>query len=277
MKLKIGITGYNGVFGKKFINLYKSNYIFYKFSGDITSKKNVLKWINSKNFDCIIHAAAKVPIKYVNDNYKYSFRVNVLGTKNLFNNLLLLKKKFFFIFMSTAQVYPFSKKPISEKLKTKPISKYGKTKHLAEKYLISKQNNFLDLSILRIFSFTDKKQSREFFIPSIVSKIKYSKDHFIIDNLYQRRDFIHIKDLCRVVNHVIKYKLKGIINVGSGKSYQLNYIIKYFCKRFNKRVIFNKKILKKRRNQDLFPNIGKLKKSGFKIKYNIKNILDDFI
>ena len=167
--------------------------------------------------------------------------------------------------MSTAQVYPFSKKPISEKLKTKPISKYGKTKHLAEKYLISKQNNFLDLSILRIFSFTDKKQSREFFIPSIVSKIKYSKDHFIIDNLYQRRDFIHIKDLCRVVNHVIKYKLKGIINVGSGKSYQLNYIIKYFCKRFNKRVIFNKKILKKRRNQDLFPNIGKLKKADLKL------------
>ena len=84
-----------------------------------------------------------------------------MGTKNLFNNLLLLKKMFF-IFMSTAQVYPFSKKPISEELKTKPISKYGKTKHLAEKYLISKQNNFLDLSILRIFSFTDKKQSENF-------------------------------------------------------------------------------------------------------------------
>ncbi len=277
MKLKIGITGSNGVFGKKFINLYKSNYIFYKFDGDITSKNDVIKWLNSKNFDCIIHAAAKVPIKYVNDNYKYSLKVNFLGTKNLFNNLLLLKKKCFFIFLSTAQVYPFSKKPITENLKIKPISKYGKTKYLAEKYLLSKKNNLLGLSILRIFSYTDKKQSKEFFIPSIVNKIKYSKDYFVTDKLYQKRDFIHINDLCRFINHVIKYKLKGIINVGSGKSYQLNYIIKYFCKKFNKKIILNKKILKRKRNQDLYPNISRLKKSGFKFKYNIKNILDDFI
>ena len=46
MKLKI-VTTDTMEYLEKFINLYKSNYIFYKFSGDITSK-NVLKWINSK-------------------------------------------------------------------------------------------------------------------------------------------------------------------------------------------------------------------------------------
>lgn len=278
VKFKIGITGYKGVFASNFIKFYKNKYVINKFKGDVTSKKQIKEWLKSKNFDFIIHAAAKVPVKYVSNNYNYSYKVNVEGTKNIVDNLLILKKNCFFVFLSTAQVYNFSKKPILETSKIKPISKYGKTKYLAEKYIIKKLHKTIKYSILRIFSYTDKKQSSEFFIPSIVKKIKKEKILLKIDNLSQRRDFIHIKDLCRAVSHVIKFKLNGVLNVGSGKSYELNYLISYLCKKLKKKLIFNHKILKKKyKNEDLFPNIGKLKKSGFKLNYDIKKILNEFI
>ena len=278
VKLKIGITGFKGVFASNFINLYKNQYTINKFKGDITSKNQIKRWLKSKDFDFLIHAAAKVPIKYVSKNYNYSYKVNVIGTKNIVDNLLVLKKNCFLVFLSTAQVYNFSKKPISENSNIKPISKYGKTKYLAEKYIIKKLHKKDKYSILRIFSYTDKKQSTEFFIPSIVKKIKKEKILFKTNKLLQKRDFIHIKDLCRVVSHVIEFKLNGILNVGSGKSYQLNYIVSYLCKRLKKKLVFNDKILRKRfKNEDLFPNIKKLKKSGFKFNYNIKNILEEFI
>ena len=174
-KFKIGITGHKGVFATNFIKFYKNRYIIDKFKGDVTSKKQIKYWIKSQNFDFIIHAAAKVPVKYVSNNYNYSYKVNVEGTKNIVDNLLILKKKCFFVFLSTAQVYNFSKKPILETSKIRPISKYGKTKYLAEKYIIKRLHKKNEYSILRIFSYTDKNQSTEFFIPSIVKKIKNKK------------------------------------------------------------------------------------------------------
>ena len=114
VKFKIGITGYKGVFASNFIKFYKNKYVINKFKGDVTSKKQIKEWLKSENFDFIIHAAAKVPVNYVSNNYNYSYKVNVEGTKNIVDNLLILKKNCFFVFLSTAQVYNFSKKPISE-------------------------------------------------------------------------------------------------------------------------------------------------------------------
>ena len=48
-KLNIGITGSTGVLGKKLILLNKKKYKFIKFTGDITSKKDVFNWIQQKN------------------------------------------------------------------------------------------------------------------------------------------------------------------------------------------------------------------------------------
>lgn len=82
------ITGSTGILGKKI----KKNlsYKFYEFKGDITCFKDVYKWIQSKNFDLLIHLAAIVPTKEVIKDYQHAYNVNVLGTKNIINSL---KKK----------------------------------------------------------------------------------------------------------------------------------------------------------------------------------------
>ena len=67
-----------------------------------------------------------------------------------------------FFFASTSHVYPTQKKKISEKNKTKPSSKYGKTKLLAENYIKKKlKNKKFGFCIGRIFSIFDNKESRD--------------------------------------------------------------------------------------------------------------------
>ena len=61
----------------------------------------------------IIHLAAIVPIKVVNENKKRTFKVNVTGTKNLVRAILQNKNEIKWVFFSsTSHVYSSSKKKI---------------------------------------------------------------------------------------------------------------------------------------------------------------------
>ena len=73
--IRCGITGSNGSIGSVVIKTI-SSFNFIKFNGDITNKIDVEKWIKKNNFDLIIHLAAIVPIKLVNENKKKAFDVN---------------------------------------------------------------------------------------------------------------------------------------------------------------------------------------------------------
>jgi len=75
MSLRIGITGHTGSLGKEIIKL-RLNYKYCFFKGDIRNKNTVLQWLNSENFDAIIHLAAIVPIKTVNKNKKKTYNEN---------------------------------------------------------------------------------------------------------------------------------------------------------------------------------------------------------
>ena len=68
--IKCGITGHGGNLGSKFISKNK-NIKFYRFTGNISNKKHVNKWIKNSNFENIIHLAAIVPTKKVEQNYKF--------------------------------------------------------------------------------------------------------------------------------------------------------------------------------------------------------------
>ena len=134
MSIKIGITGHSGSLGKEIVkSKFGFNYSFFK--SDVRSKSKVLKWIDGKKFDAIIHLAAIVPIKIVNNNQKKAYDVNYIGTKNIVDAVKKNKIKWLF-FASTSHVYSSSKKKIHEKSDIKPISYYGKTKLLAENYII---------------------------------------------------------------------------------------------------------------------------------------------
>ena len=160
MKLKIGITGGTGSLGKNLISS-KNQFQYSLFKSDIRDKQKVFQWIKNNNFYAVIHLAAIVPIKTVNKNKKKAYQVNYLGTKNLVDAIIDSNIKWFF-FSSTSHVYKSSKKKkISENSIKKPISYYGKTKFLAEKYIIKNLGKKKRYCIGRIFSTSNINQKKK--------------------------------------------------------------------------------------------------------------------
>ena len=266
--LRCGITGSTGILGSKIIKELK--YKFYPFKGNIFNKKKVDKWLNKREYDIIIHLAAIVPTIEVNKNYKLSKKINFNGTKNLVDSIIKLKKKPEWIFYaSTSHVYKIKKKnkKIHEQTKLNPSSKYGKTKMLAEKYLLKKlKQKKINYCIGRIFSFTDSKQKKTFFSPGIFSKIvNTSKKIIYFKNISHYRDFLSVKDIVRAIDFLQKKRSKGVFNIGSGNSTNLKTIAMFFCKKYKKKAIFEKI----KQSSYLVSDNSKIKKIGWKPKYDL--------
>ena len=116
------------------------------------------------------------------------------------------KKKMWFFFPSTSHVYDFSKIPIKENFKKKPISFYGKTKLLAEKKIISNVRSNFSYFIARIFSIYHKDQ-KPFLYPSIKEKIKSNKKNEIfVENANSFRDFLEAEKVVNIIYKVYKKK-----------------------------------------------------------------------
>ena len=242
--IKCGITGHTGNLGSALIKANK-NIKFFKFNGDIKNKNLVKKWINSNNFEYIIHLAAIVPTKEVVKKYKLAKKVNFVGTKNIIDSLIQSKKKIsWFFFASTSHVYAYSKNKIKETNKIKPISKYGKTKLFAENYIINKlTKNRINFCIGRIFSIYDNKNN-----------------DFLISNLNHFRDFVTTKYISKVIVFLMKKKINGLINIGSGKKTHLKKIAIEMASKYKKKIEITDNI----NPTTMVSDISKLKRIGFK-------------
>ena len=194
MTIRVGITGSTGSLGREIVKS-KLGFKYSFFKGDIRNKNRISKWISNNSFDAIIHLAAIVPIKVVNKNRKKAYEVNYIATKKLVDEVKKKKIKWFF-FASTSHVYSSKTNKISERSKVDPISYYGKTKLLAEKYIVNKFKKGKTIYCIgRIFSTTNKNQKKNYLVPDLKKKIKNSKNKIILYNLSHYRDFISMKDI----------------------------------------------------------------------------------
>ena len=270
--MNCAITGSSGVLGSYIIqNNPKVNFL--KFKGDITKKKEITSWILENNFDVFLHLAAIVPTSEISKNYIRAKRVNYNGTKNIVD-ALLFKKNIWFFYASSSHVYSSSSNKIRENSKLKPLTLYGKLKYMSELYILEKlEKSKINYCIGRIFSFTHFRQKESFFVPSIYKKNKFTSNSFItFKNTNHFRDFISVSDINRAIFFLLKKKVTGIFNIGSGNKINLNLLVKKICKIFNNTPVFknNNKITY------LVANIKKIKKLGWRTKDNINDILENY-
>lgn len=262
MKLNFGITGSTGSLGKNLIKIFP-NIKFHTFNGDIRNKHKLSLWIKKNNFEAVIHLAAIVPIKTVNQNKKKAYNVNFKGTKYLVDGLVNSNVKWFF-FASTSHVYRSSKKKILENDPKKPISYYGVTKLLAEKYIVKKlMKSKIKFCIGRIFSTSNVNQKKNYLVPDLINKAKKTKNELIFQNLNHYRDFISMKEISNIIILLYKKRFKGVINIGRGKGILLKDIAKVICRKYKKKCNFedNKKITYLISNNKKLKRYFKFKKS----------------
>jgi|TARA_B110000503_G_C7166933_1_gene422394 nucleoside-diphosphate-sugar epimerase len=262
--MKIGITGSKGVLGSEFLKILNKKTIS-KFNGRVEKIKDVEKWIHKNDFDVIYHFAAIVPTFKVNSNKKKSMQVNYVGTKNIVDSInKLSKKKIWFFYSSTSHVYNFSSIQHKEFHKPMPISYYGKTKLLAENYLLTNKSKIIPC-VGRIFSFTSKKQHKSFIIPSILLKLKNSNKKVNFRNLDHDRDFLPIKHIVNAIKILSNKRPSGVFNICSGYKTNLQNLTLELNQKFKKQIIFSNNV----ESSILFGCNRKLAALGWKINKTI--------
>lgn len=225
---KLGITGASGVLGQILQQKLRAKGIeFSTFDGDIRNKEDIKIWVQNNDWDGVIHLAAIVPTKQVNENPLEAFDVNVSGTLNLLSELQKEcrgekedKYKWFF-YASTSHVYESSNKPISESSNLKPVSLYGKTKLMAEEIVREAgdmEGSLLNVCVGRIFSFYHKIQKPPFLYPTIMERLQkedLSKEFFLYgaDSI---RDFLNAEEVVDIIIKLAQKQSTGIFNIASG-------------------------------------------------------------
>jgi nucleoside-diphosphate-sugar epimerase len=124
---KIFITGASGFVGSNIISKLKNRYEFTIFKRD--SEINITE-------DIVIHAAGKAhDLKNTSDPNDY-YTNNTDFTKNIFENFLSSDAKIFIFLSSVKAAVDHCDDVLTEDVLPKPDTHYGKSKLLAEKYIL---------------------------------------------------------------------------------------------------------------------------------------------
>jgi len=124
-------TGYKVIgLDRRECSIDKANYIHYKVElSDLLKMKEI---IYNNKIDRVIHLAALAHTAGVKDlSYKAYYNANVICSKNIFN--IANECGIPVLFISTVDVYGFTKGVVNAYSPLNPVTEYGKTKELAEK------------------------------------------------------------------------------------------------------------------------------------------------
>ena len=119
--------------------------------------------------------------------------------------------------------------PIPESSSCEPITKYGAIKLELENKLREKTKefgtNYLILRISNPFGGTFKGYFKNGFINNSINKLLEKNSIEIWGSGNQIRDFIHIKDMVKIINELVRFEANGTFNIGSGVGVSINEVI----------------------------------------------------
>ncbi len=168
--------------------------------------------------EIIVHCAAKVSSRYCEENLISAFESNVRGTLNIAE--VARDMQAYLIYLSSVVVYNFKadNNVILETSKVNPHTWYGKTKLMGEQCISLIPN----ASILRLgFIYGDPKKDKYSLISSLIKKEKF----FRVGD-YQK-DYLYIDDCIEAIKRIIDIKYVGVINIGGGRAYKTQDIVKF--------------------------------------------------
>ena len=266
------LTGGSGLLGSYFKKKFKKKYRIINYPHRIENISKFKKWISNKRFNIFIHFAAIT--RNESEKFKKQLNlINVISSRRIIEALNQINSTDFkyFLFISSSHVYGFSKKKFKEKSIRNPKNPYGKSQKRVEDFIIANRKRFnFKIGIARIFNTTGYKQKKGNFVPDMINKIKKNN---CIKNVNQFRDFIHIDDVCKSVELMIKKQFIDPINITSGKKINLINV----CKIINKLYVKNEDLyFIGKKGQDLIGDNSLLKRIGIKKFKSINLILKSY-
>lgn len=209
------------------------------FVGDYSDKEILNKII--KKGDIIFHFAGSSVPANAEKNITEEINNDIIKTINLLEICGKKKIKRIFFASSGGMVYGKYFRPISEKDITNPISFHGIIKLSIEKYVELFANRYgFEYVIMRISNLYGRYNSGDrlqgvldVFLDRVLNneKIEIWGDGSIV------RDYIFIDDVVDFLEKILKCNIcNEVFNVGNGKPYSLNDILKCIQKNTNKKI-----------------------------------------
>ena len=221
----IFITGSNGFIGKNLITYFSLDYSFVKY--DKTNPVNI-------QGEVVLHLAGKAhDLKNVSNSSEY-YEVNTELTKTVFDAFLASNAKVFITLSSVKAVADEVEGVLTEDHIPSPITHYGKSKLLAEQYIISKQiPEGKRVYILRLCMIhgPGNKGNLNLLYKMVKKGLPWPLGAF--DN---KRSFCSINNLFFIINELIQNNqiLSGIYNIADDDTVSTNELISLIAQCQNK-------------------------------------------
>lgn len=287
---KILITGSHGLVGTSLIAYLKESG-FTNIVGigrvdcDLLSRSETRSYFKKINPEYVFHCAARVYGIIGNMNNKgLSFYDNVMINTNVIESSRLVNVKKITV-MGTGAIYPYPSPglPLMEDMiflgwPHKAEDSYANAKRAMLAMLRAYEESYgMDWAYVvscNLFGPYDKFDTQNgHVIPSLIKKFydaKYTNSKVIVwGNGSARRDFMYVKDAV-VALHEVMIKLKGPVNLGSGKIYSISEIVNLLDEITNKSSTIDWDSTKPNGQDYRAYDLTKLNSIGFKCKFNLK-------
>lgn len=222
---QILVTGSSGFVGMALVSKLAEK--GYSVTGlDIQDGIDITDWDQIKetrNFQTIIHLAARTSAPRSLDNPEEFFRNNIDGTLNILELSRMRGAKFIF---AGSYVYGVPRYlPVDEKHPVSPHNPYAQSKLVSEELCRRYHRDFgLPVVILRFFNLYGLGQRGDFLVPRILDGL--GRGEIRLRDPAPRRDFLCIDDALAAYLKALEYKGSGceIFNIGYGRSVSVNEV-----------------------------------------------------
>jgi nucleoside-diphosphate-sugar epimerase len=253
--------------------------------GDIRDKKKIFRCCGK--VDAVIHLAYINGTKYFYTKPDLILDIAIKGLINVIDGCIKNKIKELYL-ASSSEVYQTPLKvPTREDEMLKipniynPRYSYGGGKILTELMGIHYGKKFFSkLIIFRPHNVYGKNMGNEHVIPEFIKRFKKlkSKNFLIQGSGNEVRSFIYIKDFINAFELLLKRgKHLNIYNIGTSEKVKIKDLAYKLSKILKKKIILKKSPLKEGGTKIRIPDIKKIKKLGFKQKYNLTNGLKEIL
>lgn len=230
---KVAITGASGFVGKNLIP-YLENYNFVIEPIKLTTGFE----ISPCNSEVVIHLAGKAHDASQVDDIEEYYAVNTELTKKVFDSFLVSEAKIFIFLSSVKAAADSIIGLLTEDIEPDPKTHYGKSKLLAETYIISKQvPSEKKVYILRPCMIHGPENKGNL---NLLFEVVYRKLPWPLAGFKNERSFLTVENLCFVIRELILRKEieSGIYNVADDESISTNELIALIGETINKRTVF---------------------------------------
>jgi ADP-L-glycero-D-manno-heptose 6-epimerase len=291
--MKIAVTGASGFIGGNLcFYLEKNGYTVYPicnttnlvsdhfgkncyFSGVFGVREKVFSQV-----DGIMHMSANNDT--LSDQSYEMIKANVIESKNLLKLALKYKHKFF-VYASSTAVYGQTDLTLDESVITNPANVYAKSKLAFDNYMLKTNPNikWCGLRFCNVYGpYEQDKGRRSSYLGQIIKTMMDGKKVKLFEHGEQKRDWVHVEDICQACCKSIYTKENSIYNIGSGRSISFNDLFDNIA---SKLMIFDKPkyILNKQKEQ--YQNFTQVdfkkatKNFGYFPEYDLDKGIEEYI